>query len=80
MGVRSRSSPLVSAVSSRCGALCPNRAKTCPGCGVKKPTATAAEANLDALAGGAFKLAFLIMVLVVVVIVIIGGRRRMLQR
>ena len=55
-----------------CGQPVAARAKTCPHCGVKKPTATATEANLDSFAGGAAKLAFLIMALVVIVVVVIG--------
>ena len=55
-----------------CGHPVAARAKTCPHCGVKKPTATKAEANLDAFAGATAKLAFLIMALVVIVVVVIG--------
>ena len=55
-----------------CGQPVAARAKTCPHCGVAKPTATAAEANLDAFAGATAKVAFLIMALVVIVVVVIG--------
>ena len=51
-----------------CGKSVANRAKTCPNCGVKKPTATKAEAGLDAIAAGAFKLAMMLCLLVVVIV------------
>ena len=56
-----------------CGQSVAARAKTCPHCGVRKPTATKAEAGLDAFAGATAKLAFLIMALVVIVVIIIIG-------
>ena len=51
-----------------CGQPVAARAKTCPGCGVRKPTATKAEAGLDALAAGTFKLGLMICLLAVVVV------------
>ena len=55
-----------------CGHQIASRAKTCPNCGVKKPTATAAEAGLDAFVGFTAKLRCLIIILVVVVFVLVG--------
>ena len=51
-----------------CGQPAAARAKRCPGCGAKKPTATKIEAGLDATAGAAFKAAFVIIVFGVLLI------------
>ena len=55
-----------------CGQPVAARAKTCPSCGVKKPTATKAEAGLDAFAAGAFKLGLMICLLAVIVVACIA--------
>ena len=51
-----------------CGKSVANRAKTCPNCGVKKPTATKAEAGLDSCAAGAFSIGLMLCLLVVVIV------------
>lgn len=51
-----------------CGQPVANRAKTCPHCGVKKPTASKAEAGLAAFAAGAFKLGLMLCLLVIMVV------------
>ena len=43
-------------------------AKTCPNCGVKKPTATKLEAGLDTAAAGAFQLAMMLCLLAVIIV------------
>ena len=55
-----------------CGQPVAARAKTCPNCGIKKPTATKAEAGLDAFAAGAFKLGLMICLLAVIVVACIA--------
>ena len=55
-----------------CGQPVAARAKTCPHCGVKKPTATKIEAGLDATASAAFKLGMLICLLAVLVVACIA--------
>ena len=55
-----------------CGKYVAARATRCPGCGVKKPTATKVEANLDAVASTAFALGLLCVVIVVVLVACIG--------
>ena len=50
-----------------CGQPVAARAKTCPGCGVKKPTATKAEAGLDAVAAGAMGIFWLIVLIVMLI-------------
>lgn len=55
-----------------CGQPVAARAKTCPHCGVKKPTATKAEAGLDAFAAGTFKLGVMICLLAVLVVACIA--------
>ena len=51
-----------------CGGAVAARAKTCPHCGVKKPTATKLETGLDSFAAGAFKLGLMLCLLVVVIV------------
>ena len=55
-----------------CGRSIAARAKTCPHCGVKKPMATVAQANLDTVASNAAAAGCLIIILVVVLFLIIG--------
>ena len=55
-----------------CGHQVANRAKICPSCGVKKPTATKAEANLDAVAATAFKASFAVVFLGLLVLLAVG--------
>ena len=55
-----------------CGHQVANRAKMCPNCGVKKPTATKIEAGLDAFAAGAFKLGMVLCLLAVLVVACIA--------
>lgn len=55
-----------------CGQPVAARAKTCPHCGVRKPTASKAEAGLDTFAAGAFKLGFMLCLFAVLVVACIA--------
>lgn len=55
-----------------CDSPVANRARRCPHCGAKKPTASKLEAGLDATGAAMFKLGLLMILLVVVAVACIG--------
>ena len=59
-----------------CGHHVAKRAKACPNCGARSPTKSKLKANLDSLAGGAFKagagLTFGIRLLIIMGIVLVA--------
>lgn len=55
-----------------CGQPVAASAKTCPGCGAKKPTASKIEAGLDATGAAIVKLGLLLIMLAVVAVACLG--------